>query len=302
MRAFVPDYELKTLASLPETLQALAKEPQRWKLFAGGTDLMVLFEAGKLAHKQFLNLAPFAELKKIDVTDQSIRIGALCTYSQIQNHPIIQKEFPLMARSGWVTGAKAIQNRGTIGGNVANASPAADTPPSLLAYGAQIELQSAKASRLLDYSKFHLDYKKMALQPDEIVAGFLLPRNQGWTHQYYRKVGTRAFQSISKVAISVAAKVDQSTVQKFQMGLASVGPTPLRATAVESALVGQKLDAISESNVADIMNQSFHPIADIRSTAGYRKMVLERLTKHLVDILKGAPGLYLESIACTKRF
>jgi CO/xanthine dehydrogenase FAD-binding subunit len=294
MRGFVPDYDLITMPSLADTLKALGQEPNRWKPFAGGTDLMVVFEAGKLKHHEFLNLSPFSELKQIESNDLELRIGALCTYTEIQNDPIVQAEFPLIARSGWVTGAKAIQNRGTIGGNIANASPAADTPPSLLAYGAKVELISDKSLRLLDYSEFHHDYKKMALAPGEIISAVVLPRKQKWTHHYYRKIGTRAFQSISKVAFSAASVVENGIIQKVQIGLASVGPTPLRAKAVEQSLVSQKISSISVENVLQAVNQSLAPIGDIRSTASYRKAVLERVTKHLIDVLKGSPGVYLE--------
>lgn len=294
MRAFVPDYELKTLPSLSATLQTLAQEPKRWKLFAGGTDLMVLFEAGKLSHHQFLNLAPFRELKEIQITDSEIKIGALCTYTQIQNHSVIQKEFPLLRQSGFVTGAKAIQNRGTIGGNIANASPAADTPPSLLAYGARIELMSAQGTRVIDYSQFHLDYKKTVMRDDEIISAVIVPRNQGWTHHYYRKVGTRAFQSISKIAVSAAAQMDNEVIQKIQIGLASVGPMPLRAQAVEKSVLQQKISALNINQVLQNLNQSLAPISDIRSTASYRKIVLERVTKHLFDVLQGPAGFYSE--------
>ncbi len=294
MRGFVPDYELKTLPDLSQTLKALAQDPGRWKLFAGGTDLMVLLEAGKLAHHHFLNLAPFKELKQIEESSTHLKIGALCTYTQIQNHPLVQKKFPLLARSGWVTGAKAIQNRGTIGGNIANASPAADSPPSLLAYGAQIEVMSAQGKRLLDYSQFHLDYKKTALHADEIISAVLLPMEPTWTHQYYRKVGTRAFQSISKVAISAAARVENGIVKQLQIGLASVAPKPIRAQAIEKLLTLQNLKAIDRKLILQTLQKTLVPIADIRSTAEYRKVVLERVTNHLLDVLEGPPGLYLE--------
>lgn len=294
MRAYVPDYELVTKSNLQEVLQTLSNDPCKWKPFAGGTDLMVLFESGKLQHKHFLNLSNFSELRKIEVTDQAVRIGTLCTYTDIQNHPVIQKEFPLVARSGWVTGAKAIQNRGTIGGNIANASPAADTPPSLLAYGAQIELMNQKTTRKLAYSQFHLDYKKTSLAPDEIISAVLLPRAQGWTHHYYRKVGTRAFQSISKIAVSAAAKIEKDTIQEVHLGLASVAATPLLAESFEKALKGQKFSNVSTSLAKDFVN-SLAPMDDIRSTAIYRKVVLQRVLEHYLDILKSPAGVYLES-------
>jgi CO/xanthine dehydrogenase FAD-binding subunit len=292
MRAFVPQYEMQTKSSLSETLTALAAEPGHWKVFAGGTDLMVQFESGKLSHTHFLNLAPFQELRKIEIHPDSVRIGALCTYADIQKHPVLQKEFPLMTRSGWVTGAKAIQNRGTLGGNIANASPAADTPPSLLAYGAKIELMSHQAVRALDYAKFHLGYKKTELQANEIISAVILPRQMDWTHHYYRKVGTRAFQSISKVAFSMAAKVRSGRLELVQIGLASVAPMPTRALDFESVLQGKSADQLVFD--PDVFSK-FTPIDDIRSTAPYRRAVLRNLGQHLIEVLQQPPGQYLES-------
>lgn len=294
MRAFVSDYQMKTESSLEETLKALNTQPGFWKVFAGGTDLMVLFEAGKLQHKNFLNIAPFKELHHIQSRPTEIQIGALATYSQIQAYPLIQQEFPLMVRSGWVTGAKAIQNRGTLGGNIANASPAADTPPSLLAYGAQIELMSLGGTRRISYDQFHLDYKKTQLRADEIISTIILPRAQNWTHHYYRKVGTRSFQSISKVAFSAAAEIENEMIKKVQIGLASVGPTPLRALVLEKLLIGQK---VSKGNfnfdqaLLDFEN-SVTPLDDIRSTALYRKTIVSRVANQFIECLAEKPGVY----------
>jgi len=295
MRAFVPEYQLITKSSLKETLKTLSEEPLAWKVFAGGTDLMVLFESGRLQHKKFLNLSSFSELRKIESTSDFLRIGALCTYTDIQKNQLILKEFPLLVQSGWVTGAKAIQNRGTLGGNIANASPAADTPPSLLAYEAKVELLSEQGSRVIEYSKFHLDYKKTVLRPQEIISAVLLPRNQGWTHHYYRKVGTRAFQSISKVAFSAAAKINQGTIEKIHIGLASVAPTPYLAESLEKVLTNQKVSKISEEILVQSFVHSLSPLNDIRSTADYRKAILKNVTLHLLNILSGPPGVYLES-------
>lgn len=292
MRALVSDYEMKTLASVQETLEALRDQPGVWRVFAGGTDLMVLFESGKLQHRNFLNIAPFKELQKIQETPVELRIGALATYSQIQAHGLIQNEFPLMVRSGWATGAKAIQNRGTVGGNIANASPAADTPPSLLAYGAQVELMSAAGVRKISYDQFHLDYKKTQMLTDEVISAVILPRSQEWTHHYYRKVGTRSFQSISKVALSAAAQVENGIVKKVHIGLASVGPTPLRATALEKFLTGKKLAGLDLAQGLLSFENSILPLDDIRSTALYRRAVAGRVAKQFIECLAEKPGVY----------
>ena len=128
MRSSIPAYELVAPRNLESALEKLAREPGVWKPFAGGTDLMVLLEAGKLPHRKFLSIWKLPELRNIEITEDSIAIGALVTYTQIRSQSILQREFPLLCRAASETGSIATQNRGTIGGNIANASPAADTP------------------------------------------------------------------------------------------------------------------------------------------------------------------------------
>ena len=162
MRASLPCYELVAPRNLEAALEILGREPGVWRPFAGGTDLMVLLEAGKLPHRKFLSIWKFAELRGIEATSESLSIGALSTYTDIQRNDILQREFPLLCRAASETGSIATQNRGTIGGNIANASPAADSPPALLVYDAEIELISAKGTRRMSYSDFHTGYKKNA--------------------------------------------------------------------------------------------------------------------------------------------
>src|SRR6266478_5587453 len=158
MRAYVPSYDLVSPASLGEALDFLARDDQ-WQPFAGGTDLMVLLEAGKLPHKNYVNIWNLSELRGIEVTDSQVTLGALTTYTEIQNHETLRAEFPMLCQAASETGGLAIQNRGTIGGNIANASPAADSPPALLAYDAELELVSKTGSRRVRYSNFHTGYK-----------------------------------------------------------------------------------------------------------------------------------------------
>src|ERR1700740_1075780 len=198
-RASLSSYELIAPENLSAALEMLAQEPGVWKPFAGGTDLMVLLEAGKLPHRKFVNIWKLAELRPIEVSPESLAIGALSTYTEIQRNEILQCEFPLLCRAASETGGIATQNRGTLGGNIANASPAADSPPALLVYDAELELVSKSGSRWVPYATFHTGYKQMNLRPDELVARIRLPRSrEGWT-DYYRKVGTRRAQAISKV-------------------------------------------------------------------------------------------------------
>src|SRR6266481_5313663 len=206
MRAYVPGYDLRVAPNLSEALALLAREPGTWQPFAGGTDLMVLLEAEKLAHKRFLSVSKLAELRGIVVTADAVTMGALTTYTQVQNHPLLQAEFPLVCSAARETGSIATQNRGTLGGNIANASPAADSPPALLVYDAEIELLSASGSRWTPYSGFHTGYKTTVMRSDEIIGHIRLPRTTAGCKQYLRKVGTRRAQAIAKVALAGWAK------------------------------------------------------------------------------------------------
>src|SRR5467141_3088395 len=202
MRAYVPSYQLISPANLSEALNFLARAEGSWQPFAGGTDLMVLLEAGKLPHKNYLNIWNLSELRGIEVTDSRVTLGALTTYTEIQDHETLRAEFPMLCQAASETGGLAIQNRGTLGGNIVNASPAADSPPALLAYDAELELVSKEGERRIPYSQFHIGYKQMEIRPDELLRAIRLPRTTQGLKQYYRKVGTRKAQAISKVCIA----------------------------------------------------------------------------------------------------
>src|SRR6266498_279815 len=212
MRAFIPNYQLITSKSLLDALSLLAREPGTWQPFAGGTDLMVLLEAGKLPHKNYLNIWNLAELRGIAVTTDHVTLGALATFSEIQSHTILREEFPMLCQAASETGGLAIQNRGTLGGNIANASPAADSPPALLAYDAELELVSVNGARWVPYQGFHTGYKQMIMRPDELLARIRLPRAREDTIQYYRKVGTRKAQAISKVCFAATAVIRENII------------------------------------------------------------------------------------------
>ena len=282
MRAFIPNYELTTPSSLADALALLKREPGVWKPFAGGTDLMVLLEAGKLPHRNYINIWGLKELRGIEVTDSHITLGALTTYTEVQSNPVLQSEFPMLCQAASETGGLAIQNRGTIGGNIVNASPAADSPPALLAYDAEIEMISTDGSRWLPYSGFHTGYKQMLIHPNELLARIRMPRNtRGATH-YYRKVGTRKAQAISKVCLAAVAKLEHDQISDVRIALGSVAPIVVRCVQTEDALRGRKPDADTIKSACATLSQEISPIDDIRSTADYRLQVAKNL---LTDFL-----------------
>lgn len=273
MRSNVPQYEMKEPANFEEVLALLKKEPGVWKPFAGGTDLMVLFESGHLKHKKFLNIWNLEELKGIQETNESIQLGALTTYAEVLENRILQEEFPMLCEAARLTAAVAIQNRGTLGGNIVNASPAADSPPALLAYDAEIELVSESGSRWIPYVQFHKGYKQMDIKPEELLKSIRLPRNTKGLKHYYRKVGARKAQAISKTCFAAVSKVEKTQVKVIRIGLGSVAPIPLRCLKTEAVLKGQTLTDDLIKKAIDTLAAEITPIDDVRSTTTYRRQV-----------------------------
>jgi CO/xanthine dehydrogenase FAD-binding subunit len=265
-------------STLDEALALLASRADGWRPFAGGTDLMVQLEFGVLPLGRYVSLWRIDALRGIAVAPDTISIGALTTYTQIRASEAIEREFPILCRAAEVTGGIAVQNRGTIGGNIANASPAADSPPALLAYDAQIEVVSVRGSRRVPYAGFHVSYRKTDLAPDELIARILLPRRPAgkWTH-FYRKVGTRRAQAISKVCFAGVAETSDGTVRDVRIALGSVAPVPMRCNRTESAVRGQIADPATVERARSELLSEIAPIDDFRSTAAYRSRVATNL-------------------------
>ena len=282
MRAFIPDYQLTTPASLTDVLTLLNQQPGVWKPFAGGTDLMVLLEAGKLPHRNYVNLWGLNELRGIETTETHVTLGALTTYTEVQADPTLRREFPMLCQAASETGGLAIQNRGTLGGNIINASPAADSPPALLAYDAEIELVSTRGSRWLPYHGFHTGYKQMHIAGDELLARIRLPRNTASVTHYYRKVGTRKAQAISKVCFAATARTNRELIADVRIVVGSVAPVVVRCVETEDTLRGRKPDDETVRTACASLLREITPIDDIRSTAKYRLQVAQNL---LVDFL-----------------
>jgi CO/xanthine dehydrogenase FAD-binding subunit len=284
MRAYLPEYEIRSPKTLSDALDLLSREVGVWKPFAGGTDLMVLFESGKLNHKHFINILPFRELKQIEITTDYVTIGGLTTYTQIQSNEILQKEFSMLCKAASETGGLAIQNRGTLGGNIANASPAADSPPTLLAYDADVELISSSGLRWVSYKDFHLGYKQIVMRQDELISRIRLPRTSKDWKTYYRKVGTRKAQAISKVCFAGAIKKGNGRIADVRIVFGSVAPVPLRCVETEDFLRGQILDRnLIQDSRFKIQNE-IKPIDDIRSTASYRGNVSANLLEDFLMV------------------
>ncbi|HEX2883400.1 MAG TPA: xanthine dehydrogenase family protein subunit M [Candidatus Limnocylindria bacterium] len=284
---------------MPNAVEPLTESPTRldaalalladtegppWQPLAGGTDLMVRM-TGEIGEppERIVDIWGLDELRGIDVDDGALRIGALTTYTEIRRSSLIAEHAPVLAEAAATIGAAQIQNRGTIGGNVVNASPAGDTLPVLLALGAELVLASAAGERTVPADEFWPSYRVTARRPDELLVAVRVPLAPD-RQARFRKVGTRRAQAISKVVLAIAwrARVSTAPWSDVRVALGSVAATPVRATGTEALLEG----AIPSRETADAavaaLSGEIHPIDDVRSTAGYRLAVAGRVLHRLI--------------------
>jgi CO/xanthine dehydrogenase FAD-binding subunit len=271
--------------SAAEAVRLLAKNPGAVPL-AGGTDLMVGWNMGLLNGRVVLDLARVAEWKKISTAKGSIRIGSLVTHAQIQKHPLLRSRFPLLISACATVGAAQIQNRGTLGGNVANASPAGDTFSPLSVYEARVLCIGPAGRRVVSIHQIFAGVKKTSLKPGELIEAIELPfPAKPPTRALFRKVGTRAAQSISKTMFAGLLWLrPDGTVADVRLAFGSLAPTVKRLRSAEAFLSGKRLDQASIERAADLLASDVSPIDDIRSTRVYRAAVSRNL---LVRFLEG---------------
>lgn len=285
MRSNAAQYDLIAPGSLEAVLEVLAHSAERYTPIAGGTELMVSFGAGHLQPRKLISLWGLEELRFIETTPGAIVIGAGSTFTDIRRHAVIASDFPLLARAASWTGSIANQNRATLGGNIVNASPAADSPPALLVYNANVTLVSARGERSIPYREFHLSYKKTALAPDELLHSITLLCNLSGYRQYIRKVGTRNAQAISKTALAAVARVNKDIIEDIRIAAASLREVPTRLPAAEQALLHQPISTATITQARTALIAEAKPIDDIRSTAKYRATVAANLLEEFLRTL-----------------
>jgi CO/xanthine dehydrogenase FAD-binding subunit len=285
MRSHPADYELVAPASLQEVISLLAEQPGEWLPIAGGTDVMVQYAAGQLPRRKLVSLWNLPELRRIEVSDEEIGIGAGCTYTDLREHEVVEREFQLLASAARWTGGIANQNRGTLGGNIVNASPAADSLPALLVYEAELILVSARGERRVKYVGFHTGYKETLLAPDELIQTVCLARKFAAYVSYSRKVGARNAHAISKVCVAALGRVDSGVVEDIRIAAGSVAPVPLRLSETERIVRGKAIDSGLVSDARKAAVGEIRPIDDIRSTAAYRAAVVGNLVTEFLHKL-----------------
>ncbi len=285
MMAVLSGRSLLQPKSLPDALKMLRDESPLMPL-AGCTDLYVALNAGMLNDRRFLDLWRLDPLRRIALHGELLSIGALATYTDLVESRLVRSRVPMLAMAAREIGGVQIQNRGTIGGNVANGSPAGDTLPVLAAADATVVLASARGTRRVSFTAFYTGYRRSVRHSDELIVALEIPPIRG--RQWFCKVGTRAAQAISKVVLAGILRdaIDRPAVRSgraVSVAVGSVAPTVIRARKTESALAaGASLEEAQQTLMDEIA-----PIDDIRSTAEYRRRVTANLFARFVNETSG---------------
>lgn len=267
--------------SLDEAVRSLSDDPALVPT-AGCTDLMVRGPEALHRMDRVLDLLEIAELRGIQEIEGGIEIGATTTFTEIGRSPAIRAAFPVLAEAAGQIGGWQIQNRATLGGNMANASPAGDSLPVLLALDAVVVAAGAGGLREIPYTEFHTGYRKTALQPGEIVSRVRLPTPPQGTVQAFRKVGTREAQAISKVVVAMVSRIADGRIADLRIAAGSVAAMPVRLHAAEEAARGLAAGPETADLIGKTAAGEVEPIDDVRSTAVYRRFALERVVRRMV--------------------
>jgi CO/xanthine dehydrogenase FAD-binding subunit len=281
---FEPPIEIPN--TLQEAFEIIARGPHR--PIAGGTDVMVQI-SGELgpAPDRMVDLWRLDELRGIRLDGNVLTIGALTTYTEIRRSSVCRERAPALVDAAATIGAAQIQNRGTLGGNIANASPAGDTLPVLLATDASIIVGGKRGERTIPASSFWVAYRRTALDPDELVLGVRIPVVED-RQVRFRKIGTRRAQAISKVVMALSWRSTDGRWSDVRVALGSVADRPIRAPATEAVLDGAMPTAEIAQRAADAVAAEITPIDDVRSTAAYRRAVAGRALQRLIRDAVGA--------------
>jgi xanthine dehydrogenase small subunit len=271
---------IETPRTLSEAYGILATGPHR--PIAGGTDVMVQI-TGELGPPpdRMIDLWRLTELRGIAADGHALTLGALTTYTEIRQSAVCREHLPALVEAAATIGAAQIQNRGTLGGNAANASPAGDTLPILLATDAEIVVGGPRGERTIPAADFWVAYRRTALEADELVLRIRIPLVAG-REVRFRKIGTRRAQAISKVVMALAWRERGGTWSDVRLALGSVADRPIRAGTTEAVLEGASPTSETADQAADALAAEIQPIDDVRSTADYRRAVAARVLRRLI--------------------
>ena len=275
---------------IEEALEILSRYREEIKVIAGGTDLLIqyydrLYEVGT-----WLDLKNIKELKDIRINKNQMEIGAMVTHTQLEKSEDIKKYFPILSQAAADIGSPQIRNRGTIGGNIVNASPAGDLLAPLMAYDAQFKLLSTQGERIVPAEEFFIGPKKTILEQAQLLTGIILPLPFERTFGCWIKIGKRKALIISTITLALVAEMaeDNKTVKDVRTCLGSVAPTPIEVKEVREKMIGKNFNHLDFNQLGQIVEDKISPIDDIRGTREYRKDVAKNIMINALEEIDSA--------------
>ena len=286
----LPEFDLVLPHSLQQALEFLQAEPRHVQPLAGGTNLVVDMRSGRCSPAVLININDLPELHEIKLAGDDLKIGGAVTISELQENPVVRKNCPVLIDAANVFANPMVRNRATLGGNLVDASPAADCAPPLLALDAEVELVSLTDNRRVRLEDFFTGVRKTIIHPNEILASIYIPtRPPGSTSAYY-KIGLRKADAISVVSVAVVIEIGEGQqCRKARIALGSVAPLPMRARQAEKSLENNLLTPKTIQQAGVIAAGEVSPISDLRASADYRRKMVEVLVCRLLRQIARQP-------------
>ncbi len=279
---------------IEEALEILTERGKEIKVIAGGTDLLIqyydrLYEVGA-----WLDLKNIKELKEIKLYQKQMIIGTMVSHTQLEKSEDIKKYFPILSQAAADIGSPQIRNRGTIGGNVVNASPAGDLLAPLMAYDAQFKLQSNQREMIVPVEKFFIGPKKTILKPDQLLTQITLPLPKKKTYGCWIKIGKRKALIIATITLALVVEMaeDNKTIKDVRTCLGSVAPTPIEIKEIREKMIGKKFNELDFKQLGQIVEDKISPIDDIRGTREYRKDIAKNIMINALEEIGSARRSY----------
>ena len=277
---------------IEEALKILSKYGKEIKVIAGGTDLLIQYYDLLYEVNGWLDLKNVSELKNIRINKNQMEIGAMATHAQLEKSQDIKKYYPVLSQAAADIGSPQIRNRGTIGGNIVNASPAGDLLAPLMAYDAQFKLLSTQGEKLVSAEEFFIGPKKTILEPAQLLTRIILPLPSERTYGSWIKIGKRKALAIATITLALVVKMveDNKTIKDVRTCLGSVAPTPIKIKEIRKKMVGKNFNQLDFAELGQIVEDKISPIDDIRGTREYRKDVAKEIMINALEEIDSACG------------
>lgn len=258
---------------LEEALSFLSKAPEATKILAGGTDLIIQLRSRETEAEYILDLGGLEELKQIRLEGENIILGSMTTFTQVEEDPIIRKHVPVLAEAAGSVGSPQIRNRGTVGGNIANAAVAADSVPALMALDAKVKLVSTAGERVVELVEVPVGLNKTSIKRDEILTEIIIPVPKENTLGAFIKIGRRKAMAIARLNLALQVTFEADRIASARLALGAVGTTAYRVPEVEELLAGQVLSAELVDKACKTVNEVVANKLGSRPTAPYKKTI-----------------------------